>query len=351
MKVEASFTLRNNSQQTVVLRRLVAAARGPGGQSRGWNAPNVDFPAVTDITLQPGQEYIYRQRRTFGLPGDYFVEPAYLGTDGKWQGIWPWPRRPFPVSCPKLAQGVQRCRGDDFELIVADLAHPAVSVRVVTAHNWTDPEAFQAQRVQEMVEDPAVNPGCPVVVGINGGYFGPGEHSSEGWTVVAGEARRDIRAKVRVAPDYPPQHWPSLVITPDGRARIGHYLWRSTPAREVVTAGPVFIKDSQVLSLSDAAACRDQRLPERYCRDRFSQSAVAVSRDGRQLYLLVTQPRTLSQVAELLGPRGLGVWTAMKLDGGSSAQLVYWDRGALRSFVPQGGGQPVTDAVLVCSRR
>ncbi len=349
--VEVRMTLRNNGRQPATIRRLVAAVRGPGGSERGWEAPQADFPAVTDLVLAPGQEYIYRQRRAFSLPGGYFVEPAYLNADGQWGGIWPWPRRTFSVSCPALAPGVGRCRGEEYELIVADLARPTVSVRVVTAHHWTDPETFRAQTVWAMIEDPAVKPDCQVVAGVNGGYFGPGAHNSEGWTVTGGEARRDMRAKVRADPGYIPQHWPSLVITPDGRARIGRYLWRSTSAREAVTAGPIFIQDGRVLSISDVAICKEQRLPERYCRDWFGQAAAAVDRDGRRLYLLVTQPRTLAQVAELLGPRGLGVWTAMKLDGGSSAQLVYRERGGLQAFVPQGGGQPVTDAILICAGR
>lgn len=236
-------------------------------------------------------------------------------------------------------------------VVIADLACPNVRVRVATAHNWTDPEAFQAQTVQAMIEDPTVRPECRVVAGINGGYFAPRAHNSEGWTVVYGEPRRDMRAKVRADPSYVPQYWPSLVITADGRARIDRYLWRSTIARDAVTAGPVFIEEGQILSFLDAAACRDQRLPGRYCRDRFGQSAMAVDRDGRRLYLLVTQPRTLAQMAQLLGPRGLGVWAAMKLDGGSSAQLVYRDRGRLQSFIPQGGGRPVTDTILICADR
>lgn len=347
--VEVRMTLRNNGWQPLTIRQLVGAVRGPGGPERGWDAPEADFPAATDLVLAPAQEYTYRQHRAFGLPGAYFVEPAYMSADGKWGGIWPWPRRTFTVSCPALALGVQRCRGEDYELIIADLARPGVRVHVVTAHNWTDPEVFQAQTVRAMIEDPAVKPDCRVVAAINGGYFGPGKHNSEGWTVADGEVRRDMRAKVQADPDYPPQHWPSLVITPHGQARIGRYLWRTTSAREAITAGPIFIEEGRVLSLSDAAACRDQRLPEKYCRESFSQSAVAVDRDGRRLYLLATQPRTLSQVAELLGPRGLDVRAAMKLDGSSSAQMVYRVDRPLQSYTPTGGGGMVTDAILVCA--
>jgi len=97
-EVVVSFKLRNNGSQPVVIKRLVAGARGPGAKSQGWGAPNVDFPAVENLTLQPGQAYEYQQRRTFDQPGDYFVEPAMQGEDGKWGGIWPWPRVEFEVA-------------------------------------------------------------------------------------------------------------------------------------------------------------------------------------------------------------------------------------------------------------
>jgi hypothetical protein len=76
---------------------MVAGTRGPNARLLNWNAPNVDFPAVTNISLQPGWEYEYRQNRTFDLPGDYFVEPAWLDTSDTWQGIMPFPRIEFNV--------------------------------------------------------------------------------------------------------------------------------------------------------------------------------------------------------------------------------------------------------------
>ena len=96
-EVEVEFRLRNNGTKTVTIRRLVAAARGPGGPTLGWSAPHADFPAVTDITLAPGATYTYRQRRSFDASGEYFVEPAFMNEQGEWGGIWPWPRVEFSV--------------------------------------------------------------------------------------------------------------------------------------------------------------------------------------------------------------------------------------------------------------
>jgi hypothetical protein len=365
--VTAGFKLRNNSRQAIAIKRLVAGARGPGAERQGWDAPNVDFPAATGVTLQPGQEYIYQASRRFDRPGDYFVEPVYQNTAGKWGGIWPWPRVELeagtgggmqlgtvsfpepPLTCEELAAGVRHCSNAVYHLLIADLSRPGVSAHVVAAHNWTDPERFQAQTVREMAQDAAAKPQCRVVAGINGGYFGPDHHNSEGWTVVNEQTRRDIQAKVQVDSGYPPQHWPSLAIRRDGRAVIGHYLWWNTPARAAVTAGPVFIEQGQVLPTADGALCELRGLPRRYCTEAYGQSVAAINRDGRVLYLLTAEQRTLAEVAKFLLSQKLDVWMAIKLDGSSSAQMVVRLGGALQTVAPSKGGGRVTDAILICS--
>ena len=66
------------------LRVRVALCRGR------WAAPDVPFPAVTDLTLQPGETDEYRSERAFYLPGAYFLEPVQQGMDGAWGGIPPF---------------------------------------------------------------------------------------------------------------------------------------------------------------------------------------------------------------------------------------------------------------------
>jgi len=96
--VTAIFKLKNVSSHTINITRLVAGARGPSARSLEWRARQVDFPARTNISLQPGWEYEYRESRSFDQPGDYFAEPAWLeaGTS-KWEGVWPYPRVWFNV--------------------------------------------------------------------------------------------------------------------------------------------------------------------------------------------------------------------------------------------------------------
>lgn len=100
--VTAIFKFRNVSNRVVNIQRLVVGARGPGARTapnNGWDAREVDFPARTNIALQPGWEYEYRESRSFDQPGDYFAEPAYLDPAlGKWEGIWPYPRVWFTVQ-------------------------------------------------------------------------------------------------------------------------------------------------------------------------------------------------------------------------------------------------------------
>jgi len=250
------------------------------------------------------------------------------------------------ARCTALADGVQSCDADEYVAIVADLSRPWVGLHAITANNWTDPERFSAQTVQDMIPAWQETLGCSIVAGINGGYFGPGHHNSEGWTVVNGQARRDMRAKVQIDPSYTPQHWPALVIDDRGIARIGRYLWRDTYAWAAVTAGPIFIEAGQVLPMN---VCKQQMLPERYCTETYNQSVAAVSRDGRTVYLLVAPKQNLQTVAQWLGPAGAGVWTAIKLDGGSSTQLVYRTGDAWRRVIPPGSGRAVSDAIVICA--
>lgn len=100
-QVIATFTIRNIGDLPVAIRRMVAGARGPnarGAANDGWSAPNVDFDAVTDLTLQRGETYSYRATRSFSAPGEYFAEPAWLTPSGEWEGIKPYQRVWFKVK-------------------------------------------------------------------------------------------------------------------------------------------------------------------------------------------------------------------------------------------------------------
>lgn len=80
--VSATFKVRNVGGQPMTLQTLTAGAR----RGTDWNGVNVDFPAATNIILQPGQEYIFQQSRSFDTAGAYFAEPV-VQIDGQWGGI------------------------------------------------------------------------------------------------------------------------------------------------------------------------------------------------------------------------------------------------------------------------
>jgi hypothetical protein len=97
-EITALVTVRNTSSQSISLKRLVVAARGPGGSNLQWSDPNVDWPAVTDITLRPNEEYSYSQTRTLPQTGYYFAETTFQDENDQWHGIQPFPRVTFNVQ-------------------------------------------------------------------------------------------------------------------------------------------------------------------------------------------------------------------------------------------------------------
>jgi hypothetical protein len=80
--VTASFKVKNVGGMAMTLQNLSAGAR----LGADWNGTNVDFPAATNITLQPNQEISYQQSRSFDAGGSYFAEPV-VQINGQWGGI------------------------------------------------------------------------------------------------------------------------------------------------------------------------------------------------------------------------------------------------------------------------
>ena len=96
-RITAALSIENTSSQPITVARLLVAARGPGAVQSEWSAPGVDFPAVSNLVLQPGQRYDYKQSRTFTAAGDYFAEPVYQDAQGRWLGFGGDYHFPFDV--------------------------------------------------------------------------------------------------------------------------------------------------------------------------------------------------------------------------------------------------------------
>jgi len=93
-KLTVTFKIMNYDARSVTIKSLVAGARGPGvgcNQSKKWtSAQDVSFPLATNILLQPGQEYEYREGRIFYEEGTYFIEPVFEDMPNHWNGILPF---------------------------------------------------------------------------------------------------------------------------------------------------------------------------------------------------------------------------------------------------------------------
>ena len=90
-----TFTLANNGIEVGKISTLVIGSRGPGGRcnqdhGRKWNAPDVPFPTMTNISLRPGEMVTYTGSRALHLPGTYFLEPTLQDAAGQWHGILPF---------------------------------------------------------------------------------------------------------------------------------------------------------------------------------------------------------------------------------------------------------------------
>lgn len=66
----ATFTVQNTGGSAISVQYFLAGARNPS------NA-NVDFPASTAMTLQPGQQFTYSAAHSFSTTGTYLAWPAY----------------------------------------------------------------------------------------------------------------------------------------------------------------------------------------------------------------------------------------------------------------------------------
>ena len=94
--VTATFTLQNDSDQSITLYRLLVATRGPN--CADWRCTNLrDFPWHNAITIAPSADYTYQGNLSFTTPGDdYFAQILYKFSEEDWQLVGTL--RPFTVE-------------------------------------------------------------------------------------------------------------------------------------------------------------------------------------------------------------------------------------------------------------
>jgi hypothetical protein len=91
--LEVVFEIRNDSAYPVHISELEASGRYGrrcAEDDEKWaSGGKVGFPPVMNVTLQPGETYIYRSQRAYYHPGHYFIEPVHRPTGGQWGGFSP----------------------------------------------------------------------------------------------------------------------------------------------------------------------------------------------------------------------------------------------------------------------
>jgi hypothetical protein len=96
--VTVFFAIQNSDTHPIRIKSLGCGAQGPSNRKADWSDPMAPFPTVSDIFLQPGEIYEFRQSRAFFAPGNYFVEPTMEDALGRWGGVQPFSRINFVVK-------------------------------------------------------------------------------------------------------------------------------------------------------------------------------------------------------------------------------------------------------------
>lgn len=271
------------------------------------------------------------------------------------------------VCLPPRYYGVRHCvhDGGHTHVLVIDLAEPRVRLEVAMAAYQFDGREIECAGVNNVLEStygrgcsvpgaPGLYPAQPVldiarrylgrgaVAAINGDYMAANQtHGPEGFTVKNG-LRLDgwENGDCDGAPWYTPRSpipchandvsRPSLAISRSNRPDLG---WKrpqeiDDPSQyrnrffNVIGGGPLLVRGGQPIQDS-AAACLAEAFPADVCT-KTKQSALGVTADLQRLVLVTSGVRDAAGVAQLMASPEYGVTTAMKLDGGGSAQ--FWVR-------------------------
>jgi hypothetical protein len=230
------------------------------------------------------------------------------------------------ANCRTEIDGVAYCieDGGDTHVLIVDLSDPYLRLQTVMANDVLEIRPLEAER--EKVFDMARRyRTAGVIAAINGDYFGR-RRGPEGPTVIQGQ-RIDTPLTIALNPSY--YRRTTLALSRSGTAAVTHLAPIASHASLIyrdllfnaVSGGPVILYNGSVLP--EAWSCFLDGIPMAAChRDR--QTAAGVDETGKTLYLMASERRSTSRMAELL--RDYGAYHALKLDGGGSTQLWYRGR-------------------------
>ncbi|MBI3760636.1 MAG: phosphodiester glycosidase family protein [Chloroflexi bacterium] len=284
---------------------------------------------------------------------------------------------PIPICDPPAYAGVWHCRHTVGEAVVSvvlvDLNDPRVHLGTALPGFMDGAKFVECKSVNPAGRDPSSN--CPgdkypleriptmlrryrrrgAVVAINADYFGfvDQSHGAEGLTVRAGH-RLDgpahngnsgvpfIRSYMAVARDSTITF--GRLIPGYGRFDLAGEFFNT------VSGGPMLAQRGIVLP--NEAACLAEQLPPEACLREY-QTVAGIASAGHALVLAVGRRITAADLARFL-VETYGVATAIKFDGGGSAQMAWLDAlGNVRGFDAEievnDGFRPVAEGLLVFS--
>lgn len=97
--VTARFTVKNQGNRPITLNHLTVIARGPNCITWDCSDRNLDFPWVTNLTLDPQETYTYVQTRQISTSGSQFIADAAFEDTNQWWYTVPGNQRlTFSVS-------------------------------------------------------------------------------------------------------------------------------------------------------------------------------------------------------------------------------------------------------------
>lgn len=326
-------------------------------------ASDVGLERIYKLSLSPTADVIALVEALTGDPNVEYAEPNYvyhiLAKEEK-------PNTQSSRQCdPQVYFGVQHCTDDngDTHIIIVNLNDPNVRVQTVLS---STPNGIECNSVNHIGKDPTSN--CPspypfetpanmlrryvsagAVAIINTDYFGQdGDHGAEGLTVRNGQR---LDGAAHGDNDGNATKRSSLAFSATKAAIIGKPVSESAintngAYYNVVAGGPTIVRDGQALGND---ACSESSLPVAVCT-RTIQSAAGLTTNG-ELVLVTANDRDAAGVAGYLTST-YGAQSALKFDGGGSAQLAWLDEGGqVQSYDPSGEGRRVAEGLLIFSMK
>ncbi len=335
------YGLFDNSTGTKVTAYFVWKIGGPCGTVTLWSG---------NLATPPGSMYWYLSTYTpSGCPGSYTytLSVTYNGsTTAKGSA--------FTVSG---IAGISRTVKSGFTIFKIDRQSANLSFAMVMAKDSTNVNQSPSPRelVSAMVARTpyaALNP----VLAFNADYFAPnGSHGPEGLTVRKGVRFDGFGAN---PDDTDGNEWrrSSFSITGTKYFRVGketvctgscvNWVPNVNTFYNTVGGGPLFLDAGvRMGGTGSTKPCSNESLNKYYCTGAFKWTSVGVSRDGRYLFVVISNTaKTMDQAAAVL--KAEGAWRAMKLDGGSSTQAWFKPLGNLVA-----SPRPIANAIMIFSRK